>query len=102
MEYNDPNKKWPWTFSLSDHMSIKYDGEGSFEIFQVGQGSDCPSEEDFQSVHAVQCKMLLQDRKDNNKNWKNKVEDMNSCLNDWKKLDNSNNTTTLHKKYRDQ
>eukprot|EP00957_Ditylum_brightwellii_P047876 3636569-Ditylum_brightwellii.AAC.1 len=82
-------------------MSIKYDGEGTFKIIQVGTGSDCSSEEDFQSVHVAQYNLLLQDGKDNAKNWKSKMEDMNSCLNDWKKAHDSNNTTALCQKCRD-
>ena len=64
-KHHDPNKKLPWTYSLPDHMSIKYDGEGTCKIFQVGKGSACPSVGDFQSVHAVQYDLLLQDGKDN-------------------------------------
>eukprot|EP00957_Ditylum_brightwellii_P005649 431195-Ditylum_brightwellii.AAC.1 len=101
-EHHDHNKKWPWTHSLPDHMSIKYDGEGIFEISQFGKGSDCPSEEDFQSVHTAQYNLLLQDGNDNAKNWKSKIEDMNSCLNGWKNACNSNNTTALCQNYRDQ
>eukprot|EP00957_Ditylum_brightwellii_P185179 14102178-Ditylum_brightwellii.AAC.1 len=82
-------------------MSIKYDGEGTFKIFQVGKGSDCSSKEDFQSVYAAQYDLLLQDGKDNAKRWKSKVEDIISCLNDWKKAHDSNNTAALHQKYRD-
>eukprot|EP00957_Ditylum_brightwellii_P002117 163312-Ditylum_brightwellii.AAC.1 len=66
-------------------MSIKYDGGGIFKIFQVGKGSDCPSNEDFQSVHVAQYDLLLQDGKENAKYWMIKVEDMNYCLNDWKR-----------------
>eukprot|EP00957_Ditylum_brightwellii_P087689 6677264-Ditylum_brightwellii.AAC.1 len=36
-EHHDHNKKWTWTYSLPDHMSIKYDGEGIFKISQVGK-----------------------------------------------------------------